>query len=309
MHPQAGTAAAPFRVAGIQMAMTADPAANVKAALERTRAAAAAGARVVVLPELFRTPYFCQREDPAFFDLAEPVPGPTTSLFAEAARDLGVAVVFPLFERRAAGVFHNSVAVLDADGSLAGVYRKMHIPDDPGYYEKYYFAPGDTGFAAFPTRFGRIGVVICWDQWFPEAARLTALRGADLIVAPTAIGWHPHELAAPGPEQLEAWRAVQRGHAVANGVYWMAVNRTGRERPAPDAPGLVFWGHSFAFDPFGVPLGESPAEGDDTLLVTVDPARVEQVRRLWPFLRDRRADAFGGLSQRWLADAPEGTGC
>lgn len=288
-----------FRLAAIQMAMTDDPAANTAAALDRVRMASAQGAQVVVLPELFRTPYFCQREDPAFFDLAEPVPGPTTALFANAARELGVAVVVPLFERRAPGVHHNSAAVIDADGRIAGLYRKAHIPDDPGYYEKYYFAPGDTGFRAFPTRFGRIGVVVCWDQWFPEAARLTAMAGADVIVAPTAIGWHPREIADPGPQQLDAWRTVQRGHAIANGVPWVAVNRVGHERPAADAPGLVFWGGSFACDAFGVTLAEAPPDREAIMIVAVDPARTDTVRRLWPFLRDRRIDLFDAMNRRW----------
>lgn len=288
-----------FRLAAVQMAMTEDPAANTAAALDRLRAAAADGAHVVVLPELFRTPYFCQREHPAFFDFAEPVPGPTTERFAAAARALGVATVVPLFERRAPGVYHNSAAVIDADGRLAGVYRKAHIPDDPGYYEKYYFAPGDTGFKAFPTRFGRVGVVICWDQWFPEAARLTTMAGADVIVAPTAIGWHPHELASPGPQQFDAWRTVQRGHAIANGIPWVAVNRVGHERPDGRAPGIVFWGGSFACDAFGVTLAEAPADRETILTVEVDPARTEGIRRLWPFLRDRRTDLFGHLVNRW----------
>ncbi len=293
-----------FRLALIQMKMTDDRAANVAQARGRIAEAAAAGAQVIALPELFSGPYFCQREDPAQFDRAEPIPGPTTGIFAAEARRLGVVIVAPLFERRAPGVYHNSAAVLDADGRLAGVYRKLHIPDDPGYYEKYYFAPGDRGVGVFDTRFGRLGVLICWDQWFPEAARLAALRGAEAILYPTAIGWHPHEKASPGPDQLDAWRTVQRGHAVANGVYVAAVNRVGHERPEPSAPGIEFWGHSFIADPQGVVLAAAGAADETILYADIRRARVEAIRRGWPFLRDRRVDAYAGLDRRFLEDAP-----
>jgi N-carbamoylputrescine amidase len=289
-----------FRVGLVQMAMSADPGRNLETAAARVAEAAARGAQVVCLPELFRTPYFCQREDAALFDLAEPVPGPSTERLAAVAREHGVAVVVPVFERRAAGLYHNSAAVLDADGSLAGLYRKMHIPDDPAFYEKFYFTPGDTGFRAFDVRPGRIGTLICWDQWFPEGARLTALQGASVLLYPTAIGWHPAEKASHGAAQKDAWRTVQRGHAIANGVYLAAVNRVGQERPEPGAAGLEFWGGSFLCDPFGVVLAEASADREEILVAEVDPARIEEVRRGWPFLRDRRIDAYGGLDRRLL---------
>lgn len=294
------TSSQAYRVALVQMSMTPDPAANLLQAIALVQSAAKNGAQVIALPELFRTPYFCQREDPSFFDLAEPIPGPTTEVLASLAAELGVAIAAPLFERRAPGLYHNTVAMMDADGSLLGTYRKQHIPDDPAFYEKYYFTPGDLGCRVFQTRFGRIGTLICWDQWFPEASRLTAMAGADVILYPTAIGWHPKDPASIQTEQLDAWRAVQRGHAVANGVYVAAVNRTGLE-PCPGGDGLRFWGRSFAFDPFGVPLAEA-AEAEQTIMFTVDPARIESVRRLWPFWRDRRVDLAAGLAQRWGGD-------
>jgi N-carbamoylputrescine amidase len=294
------TRAGSYRVGLVQMGMGADAAANLARAIELIGEAAGRGAAVVCLPELFRTPYFCQREDAALFDLAEPIPGPATHAVAAAARRHGVAVVASLFERRAPGIAHNTAVVIDADGSLAGVYRKMHIPDDPGYYEKYYFTPGDLGFKAVDTRAGRIGVLVCWDQWFPEAARLTALAGAEVIFYPTAIGWHPAEKQAEGEAQRDAWRTVQRGHAIANGVYVAAVNRVGLERPDPSAAGLEFWGTSFCCDPQGVVLAEAGTAGEQVLVVEIDRARLEYVRRNWPFLRDRRIDAYGGLTKRFL---------
>jgi N-carbamoylputrescine amidase len=290
-----------FRVGLVQMAMSADPEENLDRAASRVEAAARAGAEVVCLPELFRSPYFCQREDPRLFDLAEPVPGPSTERLGATARKAGVAVVAPIFERRAPGLYHNSAAVLDATGELVGLYRKMHIPDDPAFYEKYYFAPGDLGFRAFDVRAGRIGVLICWDQWYPEAARLTALQGAGLLLYPTAIGWHPAEKAEHGAAQRDAWRTVQRGHAIANGVYVAAVNRIGHEPGGPGQDGLEFWGSSFLCDPFGAVIAEAPADREETLLGTVDLGRIEEVRRGWPFLRDRRVDAYRGLDQRFLA--------
>ncbi|MCX6998656.1 MAG: carbon-nitrogen hydrolase [Kiritimatiellaeota bacterium] len=288
------------RVGLIQMRMAADCATNLARAVAHVEAAAGQGARVICLPELFLSPYFCQAEDPRCFDLAEPIPGPTTEVLGGVARRLGVVLVAPLFERRAAGVHHNSAAVLDADGALLGVYRKMHIPDDPGYYEKYYFAPGDLGFRIFDTRVGRLAVLICWDQWFPEAARLAALQGAQLIFYPTAIGWHPAEKAANGAAQRSAWQTVQRGQAIANGVYVAAVNRVGLEQPAAGGAGLEFWGSSFVCDPQGVVLAEAAADREEVLLAEVNGARVEEVRRHWPFLRDRRIDAYQGLAQRFL---------
>jgi N-carbamoylputrescine amidase len=297
------TTAGGFRIALAQMRLAAERERNLARALELVADAAGRGAALVCLPELFCTPYFCQREDAAHFDLAESVPGPTTRALADAARRHGVVVVASLFERRAPGIAHNTAAVIDADGSIAGVYRKMHIPDDPAYYEKYYFTPGDLGFGAVDTRAGRIGVLVCWDQWFPEAARLTALAGAEVILYPTAIGWHPAEKAAEGAAQHDAWRTVQRGHAIANGVYVAAVNRVGHEQPGPDAAGLEFWGGSFCCDPQGVVLAEAGSAGEELLVADVSRARIEEVRRNWPFLRDRRIDAYGGLTSRWL-DAP-----
>jgi N-carbamoylputrescine amidase len=290
----------PFTVALVQAACSPKPAENVAKAVARVAEAARRGADLVCLPELFRTPYFCQREDPPAFDLAEPVPGPTTDALARAARRHRVVVVAPVFERRAAGLYHNAAAVIDADGSIAGLYRKMHIPDDPGYYEKYYFAPGDLGVRAVDTRAGRIAVLICWDQWYPEAARLAALQGAAILLYPTAIGWHPREKAELGEIQRDAWRTVQRGHAVANGLYVAAVNRVGREVPPGGGPGIEFWGSSFLCGPQGEVLAEAPANREEILRATVDPARIESVRRAWPFLRDRRIDAYGGLAQRFL---------
>jgi N-carbamoylputrescine amidase len=286
------------------MACSPKPAENLAKASARVAEAARQGADIVCLQELFLTPYFCQREDPACFDLAEPVPGPTTEALARVARRHKVVIVAPVFERRAAGVYHNSAAVIDADGSVAGVYRKMHIPDDPGYYEKYYFAPGDLGFPAFETRAGRIAVLICWDQWYPEAARMAALRGASLLVYPTAIGWHPHEQATLGALQRDAWRTVQRGHAVANGIYVAAVNRVGRELPPGGGAGIAFWGSSFLCGPQGEVLADAPSDREAVVVGKVDPAHLESVRRAWPFLRDRRIDAFDGLRERFLDREP-----
>jgi N-carbamoylputrescine amidase len=287
-----------FRVGLVQMKMSADPAANLERGLAGVREAAAKGAQVVCLPELFRAPYFCQREDAQLFDLAEPIPGPSTEALGAAARESGVVVVAPLFERRAPGLYHNSAAVIDADGTVVGLYRKMHIPDDPCYYEKFYFTPGDLGFRAFDTRAGRIGTLICWDQWYPEGARLTALQGAAVLFYPTAIGWHPHEKQQHGAAQRDAWRTIQRGHAIANGVYVAVANRVGHE-PNEGGAGIEFWGSSFLCDPFGVVVAEA-AEGEEVLVGEVDLGRIEDVRRNWPFLRDRRIDAYGGIDRRFL---------
>jgi N-carbamoylputrescine amidase len=289
-----------FKVALVQMSMTADPAANFTKAVGRVKEAARQGAALVCLPELFRTLYLAQREDHDLFDLAEPVPGPSTEALGQVARETGAVIIAPLFERRAAGLYHNTAAVIDADGGLKGVYRKMHIPDDPAYYEKFYFAPGDLGFRAFDTRVGRIGTLVCWDQWYPEGARLTALQGANVLFYPTAIGWHPAEKAKFGPQQLDAWRTVQRAHAIANGCWVASVNRVGLERPDGGGAGIEFWGHSFLTDPFGVLVAEAPADQEALLVAEVDLARVEEVRRNWPFLRDRRVDAYGGIEQRFL---------
>ena len=289
-----------FKVGLVQMAMSHDPAANLDRALAGIKDAAAAGASVVCLPELFRSPYFCQSEDARRFDLAEPVPGPTTGALGAAAKQAGVVVVAPVFERRAPGLYHNSAAIIDATGEVAGLYRKMHIPDDPAYYEKYYFTPGDLGFRAFDTRAGRIGTLICWDQWYPEGARLTALQGAVILFFPTAIGWHPGEKQEFGAAQRDAWRTIQRGHAIANGVYVAAANRVGHEKPHEGGPGLEFWGSSFLCDPFGVVVAEASPDKEEVLVGEVDLGRLEDVRRNWPFLRDRRTDAYAGIERRFI---------
>jgi N-carbamoylputrescine amidase len=297
-----------FAVALVQMSMGADPRENLERGVGHVLGAARGGAQVVCLPELFRTPYFCQTEETAFFDLAEPLPGPTTDALSAAARSAAVVVIAPVFERRAPGVYHNSAAVIDADGTIAGIYRKMHIPDDPAFYEKFYFTPGDLGFPAFDTRAGRIGTLICWDQWYPEAARLTALAGAGVLFYPTAIGWHPREKREHGERQHDAWRTVQRGHAIANGVYVAAVNRVGREIPPGGGDGIEFWGSSFLCGPQGEILAEATADREEILFAEVDLARVEEVRRNWPFLRDRRIDAYGGITSRVLDGEPWGKG-
>jgi N-carbamoylputrescine amidase len=286
------------RVGLVQMACSAEPARNLERALAGVDEAARKGAAVVCLQELFLTLYFCQAEDHAVFDLAEPVPGPTTGALAEAARRHGIAIVGSVFERRAPGVYHNTAVVLDADGSLAGIYRKMHIPDDPLYFEKFYFTPGDTGFVSIATRAAAVGPLVCWDQWYPEAARLTALRGADILFYPTAIGWHHREKAEHGEDQRLAWETVQRAHAISNGVFVAAVNRVGIEG------GLEFWGSSFVADPFGRVLARASSSAEETLVVPCDLARIEEVRRNWPFLRDRRIDAYGPITSRFLDPGP-----
>jgi len=294
------TMAAKFRVGLVQMSCAPDPAKNLRHAVKQVQEAARAGAQIVCLPELFRSQYFCQREDAASFDLAEPVPGPTTEALSAVAREARIAIVAPLFERRAAGVYHNSAAVIDASGEIVGLYRKMHIPDDPAYYEKFYFTPGDLGFRAFDTVVGRVGTLICWDQWYPEGARLTALRGAAVLFYPTAIGWHPHEKHQHGVGQRDAWQTVQRAHAIANGVYVAVVNRVGHEKPSAGEAGIEFWGTSFFADPFGVVVAEASTSAEEILLGEVDLNRIEEVRRNWPFLRDRRIDAYGGIDRRLL---------
>ncbi len=296
--PGTMAAAAKFTLGLVQMRMTGDPGRNLSAAEKFVRRAAKEGARVVALPELFRSRYFCQSEDHANFSLAEPVPGPTTRALAALAKSLEVAVVGSVFERRAAGVYHNTAVVLDADGSLAGTYRKMHIPDDPLYYEKFYFAPGDLGFRAFDTRYGRVGTLVCWDQWYPEAARLTALQGASVLVYPTAIGWHPAERKKWGASQVSAWQTIPRSHAIANGVYVAAANRVGHE--GPKRGGLEFWGTSFACDPYGRTIAEGSSGREEVVLAEIDPAVIETARQHWPFLRDRRIDAYAPLLERTL---------
>jgi N-carbamoylputrescine amidase len=285
----------------VQLRCSADPDRNLAQAVEQIRTAAAAGAQIVCLPELFRSLYFCQREDHAFFSLAEPVPGPTTDLFARLAGELGVVIIASLFEKRAEGLYHNTAAVIDADGSFLGKYRKMHIPDDPLYYEKFYFTPGDLGFRVFPTRFSKLGVLICWDQWYPEAARLTALRGAEILFYPTAIGWHPSEKAEFGRRQHQSWELIQRSHAVANGCYVVSVNRTGHEADAANSGGgIEFWGQSFVADPSGDVVWRGPVDEPATHVVSLDLGQVDVVRTHWPFLRDRRIDAYGDLTRRYI---------
>ena len=295
-----------LKVGLVQMACGPDPAANLLQAVAQGEHAAQSGAHVICLPELFRSRYFCQREDPAWFDLAEPIPGPSTEALSKVAKQHNVVMIVPIFERRTAGIYHNSVVVLDGDGSIAGLYRKMHIPDDPAYYEKFYFTPGDKGFQAIQTSAGKLGALICWDQWYPEAARLTTLQGAEMLFYPTAIGWHPSEKAQEGELQRSAWQTIQRSHAIANGVFVAAVNRVGHEKPAEGGDGIEFWGSSFICDPFGVVLAEASSDTEETVLADVHVSRVEEVRRHWPFLRDRRVDAYAGLTKRFFDEDDSG---
>jgi len=303
-------ARAPFTIGIVQDPAGPDVAANVARAERHIREAARRGAQIVCLKELFNAPYFCKSQDACRFDLAEPIPGPTTGRMQAIARELEIALVVPLFERQAAGVYRNSAAVIDADGRLLGTYRKMHIPDDPLYYEKFYFTPGEApgsgeagaaaGFRVWKTRYATIGVLICWDQWFPEAARITALLGAEVLFYPTAIGWHPAEKAEWGTTQVESWRTVQRAHAIANGVYVASPNRVGHE-DEPGTDGLTFFGQSFIADPSGRLLA-SAGEEETVLVAECDPAAIESTRRNWPFLRDRRIDAYAPILQRHLGE-------
>ncbi|HEV3059502.1 MAG TPA: carbon-nitrogen hydrolase [Vicinamibacterales bacterium] len=297
MHPPSE----PFTIGLIQDRATDDRAANLAAAERQVREAARLGAQIVCLKELFNAPYFCKSQQSDRFDLAEPVPGPATEAMQRLARDLAVVIIVPVFERQAAGVYRNSAVVIDADGCMLGAYRKMHIPDDPLFNEKYYFTPGDTpGFRIWKTRYATIGVLICWDQWYPEAARITALLGAQVIFYPTAIGWHPSEQQEWGAAQVDAWRTIQRGHAIANGVYVAAPNRVGHE-DEPGTDGITFFGRSFVVDPFGRYVAEA-GEGEEILIARCDPALIETVRRNWPFLRDRRIDAYGPILQRYIGE-------
>jgi N-carbamoylputrescine amidase len=286
-----------FTVGLIQMSCSLDPGENFDKAEARIQEAAKRGAQIICLQELFRSQYFCREENAELFELAEAIPGPSTEALAKLARSLKVVIIGSLFERRAAGIYHNTAVAIDADGALLGKYRKMHIPDDPLYYEKFYFTPGDLGFPNFDTRFARIGVLVCWDQWYPEGARLSSLGGANILFYPTAIGWHPSEKKEFGAAQLDAWRTIQRSHAIANGVFVAAANRVGFEG-TPES-GLEFWGHSFVCDPFGQILAEASADKEEILLAECDPSRVEEVRRNWPFLRDRRIDAYSPILNRW----------
>ena len=294
-----------FRVGLIQMSTTPDPKQNLQRAIERVQQAAAQGAQVVCLPELFQTQYFCQREDASLFDLAEPIPGPSSEKLSQTAKQLHIVLIASLFEKRAAGVYHNTAAMFGSDGKLIGLYRKMHIPDDPLYYEKFYFTPGDLGFRAFDTDVGRLGTLVCWDQWYPEGARITALQGANVLFYPTAIGWHPAEKAEFGVAQHDAWRTIQRAHAIANGVYVAVVNRVGfetgdiRGKSAPGA-GLEFWGGSFLCDPFGRVIAEASHDKEEILVGEIDLRSLEDIRRNWPFLRDRRIDSYAPITSRLI---------
>lgn len=282
-----------------------EPEQNLAHAIEMTREAAGKGAQVVCLPELFMTQYFCQREDHALFDLAEPIPGPTTQKLAEVAKQNKIALIASLFEKRAPGVYHNTAAIFDSDGSMKGMYRKMHIPDDPLYYEKFYFTPGDLGYQAFNTAPGKIGTLVCWDQWYPEGARLTALKGANIIFYPTAIGWHPAEKAEWGDAQYDAWRTIQRAHSIANGVFVGVVNRVGHETGnvrgnEVKGAGLDFWGGSFISDPFGRVIAQASHDKEEILIGEVNTKLMEEIRRNWPFLRDRRIDSYSQITHRFL---------
>jgi N-carbamoylputrescine amidase len=294
-----------YNVGLVQMSMGPDPEANVASAIRHIREAARRGAQIVCLPELFRAQYFCQREDLRLFDLAEPIPGPSTEKLAEVAREARVTIIASLFERRAPGLYHNTAVTIGADGRLISVYRKMHIPDDPLYYEKYYFTPGDLGFQAVDTAAGRVGTLVCWDQWYPEGARLTALQGAEVLFYPTAIGWHPAEKEEFGAAQYDAWQTIQRAHAIANGVYVAGVNRVGHENGdvlgnRVEGPGLEFWGGSFLADPFGRIIAKASHNAEEVLIGEIDLALMEETRRNWPFLRDRRIDAYAPISKRFL---------
>jgi N-carbamoylputrescine amidase len=289
----------PFKVGLVQMKCSLDTEDNLRRAIDGLRKAANRGAEIVCLQELFRSQYFCREEKAELFDLAESIPGPSTEALSPVARECRVAIVASLFEKRAQGLYHNTAVVLDADGEISGLYRKMHIPDDPLYYEKFYFTPGDLGFKNFETKYARVGVLVCWDQWYPEGARLTSMQGANVLFYPTAIGWHPSEKAKYGPAQLDAWRTMQRAHAISNGVYVAAVNRTGYEGP-PES-GLEFWGNSFVADPFGQVIAQASTENEEILVAECDPKRMDEVRRNWPFFRDRRIDAYADITERWLS--------
>ncbi len=294
-----------FRVGLVQMSTGPDPDKNLQHAMNMVRDAAKDGAQVICLPELFQTQYFCQREDTALFDLAEPIPGPTTAKLSELAKQLKIVLIASLFEKRAAGGYHNTAVTFDNTGAILGIYRKMHIPDDPLYYEKYYFTPGDLGFKALDTSAGRIGTLVCWDQWYPEGARITALQGAQVLFYPTAIGWHPAEKAEFGVAQHDAWRTIQRSHAIANGVYVGVVNRVGFEHGnirgnQASGEGLEFWGGSFLCDPFGRVIAEASHHREEILFGEVDLKLIEETRRNWPFLRDRRIDFYAPIANRFL---------
>jgi len=289
-----------YTIGLVQMAMSADVEDNLKRAGEFVREAAGRGAKIVCLPEMFRSQYFCQREDVDLFDLAEPLEGVSFQHLSLIAEELKITVIAPIFERRGERIHHNSLVVIGENGENIGVYRKMHIPDDPSYYEKFYFTPGDTGFKTFDTPKAKIGTLICWDQWFPEGARLTALRGAEILFYPTAIGWHPYEKEEVGASQQDAWQTIQRSHAIANGVFVAAANRVGHEVFNEGTDGIQFWGHSFIADPFGVVIAQASDDKEEVLIAEIDRARMEDVRRNWQFLRDRRIENYGDLQKRFI---------
>jgi len=289
-----------YNIALIQISLDATPEVNLKKCLEWIRKAANQGANVICLPELYSSFYFCQSENHDYFDLAEPLYNESYQSFSTLAKELGVVLIVPFFERRASGLYHNSAYIIDTDGAEAGLYRKMHIPDDPSYYEKFYFTPGDIGFKAFDTNVGKIGTLICWDQWYPEGARITALQGAEVLFYPTAIGWHPSEKAQYGEKQHDAWRTVQRGHAVANGIFVAACNRVGFERPVESSAGIEFWGASFIAGPQGEILAEASHDKEEIIMAEIDHTLMEDVRRNWPFLRDRRIDAYSDITKRFI---------
>lgn len=291
-----------FTIGLIQISMEKELAHNLDKAATWVTKAAKQGAQVICLPELFRSQYFCQTENINYFELAETIPGPSTQTLGKIAKENKVIIIVPVFEKRAPGIYHNTAVIMNTDGEIAGLYRKMHIPDDPAYYEKYYFTPGDLGYKTFNTEFGKIGTLICWDQWYPEGARLTALKGASILFYPTAIGWHPHEKKEHGKPQFESWMTVQRGHAIANGVYVSAVNRVGLEKENGNSVGIEFWGSSFICDPQGVIMAQASQNKEELLLAEINPARIEYIRRNWPFLRDRRIDSYSGINERFLEE-------
>lgn len=289
-----------YKVGLLQMRLSKNGEENLNKAVSKVKEASVKGANIVCLPELFKTEYFCQVEDAELFNLAEPVDGKTVKILSDAAKENEVVVIVPIFEKRSEGVYHNTTVIIDEEGKTVGTYRKMHIPDDPAFYEKFYFTPGDLGFKSFNTSYGKIGTLICWDQWFPEGARLTALQGANILFYPTAIGWHPKEKEKYGAIQLDSWQTVQRGHAIANGVYVAAVNRVGFEKRIEGSDGLEFWGSSFLTDPQGVIIAQASEEKEEILIGEIDVDHLENIRRNWPFLRDRRIDAYADITKRLI---------
>ena len=289
-----------FTIALLQFSMSKNPGDNLKKALDYIEKAAKKGAKVICLPELFKSQYFCQAEDINNFDLAEHIPGESTEAIGKLAKKYKVIVVASLFEKRASGIYHNTAALINEKATISGLYRKMHIPDDPAYYEKFYFTPGDLGYKSFDTKYGNIGTLVCWDQWYPEAARITSLRGANVIFYPTAIGWHPYEKKEHGKPQFESWQTIQRGHAIANGVYVAAVNRVGLEKIVKGSAGIEFWGSSFVADPQGVIIAQASKDKEEILIAEIDLGRIEYIRRNWPFLRDRRIESYVGIDKRFL---------